>query len=51
MQDMRAMQALAEKIGKDAVVKLFEYDDLQLTNFKADANWLISVREKINELL
>jgi len=51
MQDMRAMQALAAKIGKDAVVKLFEYDDLQLTNFKADANWLISVREKINELL
>ena len=50
LQDMRACQALAEKIGKDEVEKIIGRK-LSFTNYSPDPNKLIKIREKINELL
>ncbi len=50
LQDMRACQALAKKIGKEEVDKIIGRK-LTFTDCNYDANKLIKIREKINEML
>ncbi len=50
LQDMRACQALAKKIGKEEVEKLIG-KKLTFTDYSLDPNKLIKIREKINEML
>lgn len=49
-QDMRALQALEKKIGREEVEKLVG-KKLSFTNYSLDPNKLIKIREKVNELL
>ena len=49
-QDMRALQALEKKIGRDEVEKLIG-KKLTFTEYSLDANKLLRIREKVNELL
>lgn len=50
LQDMRACQALAKKIGREEVEKLIG-KKLSFTEYSNDPNKLIKIREKINEML
>ena len=50
LQDMRALQALAKKIGKKEANKVIG-KNLTFTNYSLDPNKLIKIREKINEML
>lgn len=52
LQDMRALQLLEEKIGKDAVVKLMENgtdEPITFSEYPHNASWLLENREIINQ--
>lgn len=52
LQDMRALQLLEEKIGKDAVVKLMENgtdEPITFSEYPHNASWLLENREMINQ--
>ena len=54
IQDLRALQLLGEKIGKEELVKLLEKDmDQPLTfdEYPKNAEWLLNKREEINRML
>lgn len=53
-QDLSALRALEKKIGREKVVKILEKDlDKPLTfkEYPHDENWLLSMREKINQMI
>lgn len=52
LQDMRALQLLEEKVGKDAVVKLMENgtdEPITFSEYPHNASWLLENREMINQ--
>lgn len=52
LQDMRALQLLEEKIGKDAVVKLMENgtdEPITFSEYPHNVSWLLENREMINQ--
>lgn len=54
LQDLRALQLLEEKIGKDRVVSLLENnidEPLTFNKYPGDAGWLLKKREEINALI
>lgn len=53
-QDLAALKALEKKIGREKVVEILEKDlDKPLTfkEYPHDDNWLLSMREKINQMI
>ncbi len=54
MNDVRAFQHLADKVGKDSVMKIIEeglQDELTFSNFPQSALYIIKVRNKVNKML
>ncbi len=54
LQDMRALQLLGEKLGRDAVVSLIDEDcDVPMTfaSYPHSQEYLLSLRERVNSLL
>lgn len=54
LQDMRALQALSARIGKEAAVRLVEEGleaPVTFETYPRDAAWLLGVREKVNRAL
>ncbi len=53
-QDLAALKALEKKIGRDKVLEVLEKDltkPLSFTEYPHDDNWLLSMREKINQMI
>jgi len=54
LQDMRALNLLEEKIGRDATLELLEGGldcPLKMDHYPREADWLLERREKINQKL
>lgn len=54
LQDMRALELLAARIGKEAALAIVEDDlsePLTFRSFLYDASWLLSVRERVNRAI
>lgn len=54
MQDLRALELLESKIGREAVVQLIHEDlDYKMTMkvYPQDERWLLALREKVNSLI
>lgn len=52
IQDLRALQLLETKIGKEKVLEIIENEcEITFKNYKHSSSWLLNTREKINELI
>ena len=54
LQDMRALQLLERKIGREAAVKLLQDGldkELSMVEYPREADWLLGRRERINRAL
>ncbi|WP_409347010.1 DUF4091 domain-containing protein [Paenibacillus sp. MBLB4367] len=54
LQDLRALELLESKIGRDAVLSLIEEgleQPITFSEYPSDAEWLLGKREQINRLL
>lgn len=53
-QDLAALKALEKKIGREKVLEILEKDlnkPLTFKEYPHDENWLLSMREKINQMI
>lgn len=54
LQDLRALQLLESRIGREAVIRVLEEgldEPLTFRNYPRDAGWLLSVRERVNRFI
>lgn len=53
LQDLRALDLLEHRIGKEKVIKILEEDCGPITfrNYPKDLNWLLKTRDKINRMI
>lgn len=54
LQDLRALQTLENRIGRERTLALLEQDPekpLTFSEYPRDAGWLLSLREKVNQLI
>lgn len=54
LQDLRALQTLEKKIGREEVIKIIEAgleNPISMTKYPQDSEWLLKKREEINLLL
>ncbi|MEG2380718.1 MAG: DUF4091 domain-containing protein [Oscillospiraceae bacterium] len=51
LQDMRAMQLLEKAIGKDAVLKIIECDEITFKNYPCNSEYILNMRERINQAI
>lgn len=54
LQDLRALRKLEKKIGREKVVSMLQNgrsEPITFADYPDDPKWILSVREKINDLL
>ncbi len=54
LQDLAALKALESRIGREKVIEILEKDlekPLSFRDYPRDDNWLLSIRDKINQMI